>query len=141
MLALALASCGGSSSKPLTAAQLAARANAACARGNRALGNVTPPSGFSTTPAVAARFLASVRPAIHDEYRTLTSLTPPSSERAAYDAYKAAAAHELALFDTAASHARSGTTAYLSDLRTAALYGQSTLVPLAARLGFSACAR
>lgn len=134
--ALALVACGSSG---LSQAQLAARANAACTEYLNAVRAVPAPPDFATNSGAAAAYLDKIRPLVHREYQQITSLKPDSSVKADFDRYRAAAAHQLALFDSANAKAHARTPSALRDVQTAAAYKQSVLNPLDRRLGFTAC--
>jgi hypothetical protein len=137
---IALAGCGGSSSKgTLTKDQLASKVNAACLGYSTALTKLRQPADFFTNPVAAAAFLDKLKPLIDKEYADVKSLKAPSSVKADFDAFVAAAKHQLDLAHSAISKAHARDPGGLRDIQAAAAYKKSTITPLAERLGFTSC--
>jgi len=77
----ALASCGGSSSRPaLSKMQFTSRANAACAAADARVEGFQAPSDLASL----ATFAAQVVPVAEDLKRKLSALVPPSPQQAEY---------------------------------------------------------
>jgi hypothetical protein len=137
--AVVLAGCGGSSSSGLSKAQLADRADAACAAFNQAAANIP----FSREPAVAAPSLDKLkRLGATKQQSALLALKPDSSAKPLWDRYIAARKHVGALFDDADAKAHANDRAGLIKLQQGIdSYIQQTVIPIARRLGATTCAQ
>ena len=140
LAALALAGCGGSSSRGLTKAQLAGRANALCSAYARAAILIPAPIDFATNASAAAAYLDKAEPLVATEKNGMLALKPDSGAKMLWDQFTAAGLHITRLFDDARAKAHAGQSA-LTDIEQAAIYKRSTLIPLASQLGAPACAR
>jgi hypothetical protein len=139
--AIALAGCGGGGSSGLSKPQLAAKANAACSAYTSAAGRITPPSDFTTNPVAAAAYLDKLRPLVTAQAHTLLGLKPAASAKPLWDQFTAGVKRLDALFYSADAKAHAKDRSGLSDLAQLATYKQSTLNPIANRLGASDCAK
>lgn len=136
---LALAGCGGSSSPPLSPAQLSAKVNAACAAYANAVLGFPQPGSFATNPTAAAGYLDKLKPLVSQEYSRISALNAPSAVKADFNTYLHDGARQLSLFEDALASARAHNTKYLHDLRAAAKYKDRALATLDQKLGFTSC--
>ena len=130
-------STNGSSSNGLTKAQLAAKADAACAAFNQAVANIP----FSTDPAVAAQSLDKINQVGDTKQQTvLQTFKPNSSAKPLWDRYLAARDYVSTLFEAAAAKAHANDQAGLIDIQhRITSYVQHTVVPIASELGATGC--
>ncbi|MDQ6778876.1 MAG: hypothetical protein M3071_22235 [Actinomycetota bacterium] len=137
---IALAGCGGSSSSGgLSRAQLASKANAACTSYNTAANSIPQPSDFTTNPVAAAAYLDKLKALAGSTFVTITGLHPASSVKPDFVHYIAAERRSIGYLTAADARAHAKNPAGLKDLAAAAKYKRTTIVPLATRLGFTAC--
>ena len=137
--AVALAGCGGSSSSGLSKAELATRADAACAAFSQAAADIP----FSSEPAVAASSLDKLkRLRATKQQSALLQLEPDSRAKPLWDRYVAAVKHVGALFDDAAAKAHANDRAGLITVQQGiSSYTQQTVIPIARQLGATTCAQ
>jgi hypothetical protein len=135
--ALVAAGCGGggsSDAKPLTHAELARQANAACAQASKRVRALDPPTTLSELPDYAT----SVQSIGKDLDKDLEGLTPGTQDRQKLDSYRAAlrqANDDAGLLATAAGNSDRTAVRSLSDRLS-----ESNLGVLAARAGLAQCA-
>jgi hypothetical protein len=139
-MALVVTGCGGSSG-PLSRAQLAAKADAACSSYAKASAAIPQPSNVASDIGAAAVYLQKLKPLVESEHAAIAGLKPPPELRAQFDRFQAASTHQLGLFESALTKAQARDPSSFRDLRTATRYKQSVMVPLERTLGLTACQR
>jgi hypothetical protein len=140
-VAIVLAGCGGSSSSGLSKAQLAYKADAACTAYNNAATKIPPPSDLPANPVTAAAYFDKLKPLSVAFENTMLSLKPDSSAKPLWDRFVAAGQHVTALTDDADTKAHANNRAGLAQIGQAvSTYMQSTLTPIANKLGATVCA-
>lgn len=140
-VALALAGCGGSSSAGLSTSQLAARADAACTAFNTGASKIQTPADLPRNPATAATYFDALKPLGDAFDRTMRSLKPNSTAKPLWDRFVAAGQHIGVLTDEADAKAHANDrSALIAISQTVSHYQQTTLSPLANRLGATDCA-
>lgn len=136
---LALSSCGGSgsSTKPLSKAELAAQANKICATYNKKLSAVATPTSAAEFAKIAIQVadLAVARSA------ELRKLTPPSDEKAAYQQYLKIEDAQIQRIRDLGSAYKKGDTAKASEITAAGDAADKTTKTLLGQLGANTCAK
>ena len=139
-IALAGAGCGGALSTGLSRSQLAARADAACTAFNTGASKIQTPSDLPRNPVTAATYFDALKPLGAAFDRTILSLKPNSSAKPLWDRFVAAGKHIGALTDEADTRAHANDrTGLMAVARTVSQYQQTTLNPIANRLGATVC--
>lgn len=139
LCAAALAACGGGSSKPLTRAQLAVKANAICAETNAFYKKLGPPAG--TTPKDYAAYLPKDVGRIKVERSSIKAFKPGSAEKASFDTYVNTEGAIIGTLGKALRQARSGDASTMNTtLQSTAKSGQ-VLVSSARALGWTECTK
>jgi len=134
VLALGVAACGSSGSKPLSAARLRAQATAVC----QDVGRQVRALQLSATPASMRTSLARAATVLSDGVARLHALTPPRELASRYDLFVAWKASQR---DAARELSRSGGRADLSARsRQAVLAHHNPVWTLAHQLDLPACA-
>ncbi len=137
--ALALAGCGGSSSSPLTQAQLVSKVNGACTAYNAAVRGLSPPSDVTTNPDAAARYLDKLKEPVHAEYDKIRALAATGAVKHDFDRFVLASKYQLGLFTDADAKAHAHNAGFLIDLEHATRYKHRVLARRERQLGFTSC--
>jgi hypothetical protein len=120
---------------------LADRADAACTAFNTGASKIQVPSDFPRNPVTAATYFDALKPLGAAFDRTVLSLKPNSSATPLWDRFVAAGQHLGALTDEANAKAHANDrTGLIAVARTVSQYQQTTLSPIANRLGATVCA-
>jgi hypothetical protein len=157
-LALLLASCGGggddSGSSSLTATvpsspqkdALIAKADKACASANQKIFRINVEiqelnknRGSSTLAKQAAPLYARAQKVGRQVLADLRSLEPPAADRAAYNAYVAAAAKQIGLVARTQRALEQNDTKKVTDLSGKASFAKQDAQALAKKFGFKVC--
>jgi hypothetical protein len=113
VVVLAVAGCGGGGSKTLSKADLAKQAGDICAKANKDISAVKPPTNLQDANAAAAYF-AKVVPIGEAAMKKLEGLKPPADDKAAWDDYVAKQRAEtdllVSIFHKAQKKDRTGLT-------------------------------
>jgi hypothetical protein len=155
-LALFLASCGGddSGSSGLTATvpdspakeALVAKADKSCASANQKifrinvqLQELNKERGSTTIAKRAAPLYAKAQKIGRQVLADLRSLEPPAADRAAYDAYVAAASKQIALVARTQQALERNDTKKVTELSGKASFAKQDAQALAKKFGFKVC--
>jgi hypothetical protein len=128
-----LAACGGG--HQATKKDVIARANGICVSTLRGVRNVPPPAGTSLT--ALATYLGRVQPIIDQEAADTRALPRPAQDRAVLNRYVAAVSAGAAQYHAAATAAKNGDSAGVSQALSA--LRDNAAPALAAQYGLGEC--
>lgn len=138
-LCLAVAGCGGSSSKTLSHSELVSQANAICADRNAKIKALPKSLANPTTAQQTATYLSDLDSILKPLVAKLKTLKPSSADKAAWEKAISLNEQEQALLEQADNAAKTNNATKFRDALTKAQPVSLQLDSLAKQLGLTEC--